>query len=808
MDYANLPSIKILVVDDHPSTATTLARALSQIGPHVEVSSATSGRQALDYVNNGAIDILITDMIMPEMTGLELIEQLQNHPAGRPTFSFLITAYEVPGLRVSARRLKVKDVIIKPFHPERICQIISQTIEEMNQARPVVSEASQSKPFTILIADDQPDNLVLLARYLDREGYSYIEARDGLETLEKVRNHLPDLVLLDVNMPYKDGFAVLEEIRADPAVESIPVIILTAARLDPTEIQTGLNLGADDYVTKPFDKRELFARIRTKLRVKQAEDAIRRRNRELNLLPEIGKELSARLDLDELSDLVLRRTVETMGAMVGHILLLNAQSPFHKQYSIAPSDNPADDAQLPPLNDLVEQIKATHDGILIENTHQHPHWQSPSEEPARSVVIVPMFGRFALMGLLILVHEQAGYFNTEHQLLLQAIASQAAIAIENARLYTNMAQQQQKLSAILQNAADAIMMFDADGCLSMLNPAAEKLFTDYDVKLGLPLAQGCGYDILIATLEDVDQSRIAMTKEILWPDRRVFTGLFTPIAEGACVVILHDVSRFKELEKVKDEFIATASHDLRNPLTSIQGYSQLIKYSGPINEQQQDFVLRIQNAVQHMSELVENMLDLAKMDLGEKRKQEPVDIAAMLAKLADEFQPQAQAKEQTLTLKKATDCLQVQGDSLKLGQAFRNLIGNAIKYTPNTGSINISIERNNSIVIVEVKDTGYGIPASDLPHIFKRFYRVRNNGHDEIKGNGLGLAIVNSIIEQHKGQINVQSEPGKGTCFTTSLPLLNQELLESIEVKQEQITTSFNDAQIATSLNTVLTGEQ
>ena len=104
MNTSALPAIKILVVDDHPNTAATLARALSVLGPRVDISSATSGVQALNQVNHDAVDILITDMIMPEMTGLELIEKLQNRPAGRPTFSFLVTEYEVPGLKVSARR--------------------------------------------------------------------------------------------------------------------------------------------------------------------------------------------------------------------------------------------------------------------------------------------------------------------------------------------------------------------------------------------------------------------------------------------------------------------------------------------------------------------------------------------------------------------------------------------------------------------------------------------------------------------------------------------------------------------------------
>jgi signal transduction histidine kinase/DNA-binding response OmpR family regulator len=771
MNTSALPAVKILVVDDHPNTAATLARALSLLGPRVDISSATSGVQALSYANNSAVDILITDMIMPEMTGLELIERLQTHPAGRPTFSFLITAYEVPGLQVSARRLKVKEVILKPVHPERICQIISKAIGEMDSARPSIPEAPQNKPFTILIADDQPDNLRLLSRYLEKEGYNYIEANDGLETLEKVRNDSPDLVLLDINMPFKDGFAVLKEIRADPVTEDIPVIILTAARLDPKEIQAGLIMGADDYVTKPFDKSELFARIRTKLRVKHAEDVIRRRNRELNLLPEIGKDLSARLNLEELSDLVLRRTVETLGAMLGHILLLNTESPFHKEYHIQTSDIPGSEMKLPPLNNLVEQIKMTHASILIQDTHNSPHWQSPTGEPARSVVIAPMFGRSALIGLLVLVHEQAGYFNIEHQLLLQAIASQAAIAVENARLYSNLAQQQQKLSAILQSAADAIMMFDPDGCVSMLNPAAEKLFIEKEAQLGLPLARGRGYDALIAHLEEIYISRESMVREVPWPDRRFFTGLFTPVAEGACVVILHDVTQFKELEKVKDEFVATASHDLRNPITNIRGYSHLIKQAGPMNEFQLDFIQRIQNAAIHMGELVDNMLDLAKMDLRVELRRESVDMAAMLAQLADEFKPQAGAKQQTLTLEQTNLDSIVAGDALKLGQALRNLLSNAIKYTPNGGRVTLTLEQSSSRIDIRIKDSGYGIPAPDLPHIFDRFYRVRNNGHDEIQGNGLGLAIVKSIAQQHGGDVTVKSGQGEGTCFTFTLPL-------------------------------------
>jgi two-component system, OmpR family, phosphate regulon sensor histidine kinase PhoR len=772
MDQSILPTIKILVVDDHPSTAQTLARAISQIGPRVEVSSATSGSQALEHAKNDGVDILITDMIMPEMTGLELIEQLQKRPAGRPTFSFLITAYEVPGLQVSARRLKVRDVINKPVHPERICQIVSQSIQEMDNARPAASESSPNKAFTILIADDQPDNLMLLSRYLDREGYDYIKASDGLETLEMVRTHLPDLVLLDVNMPYKDGFAVLEEIRADPITEHIPVIILTAARLDRAEIQSGLNMGADDYVTKPFDHKELLARIHTKLRVKQAEDMIRRQNRELKLLPEIGKELSARLNIEEIANVLLKRTGETLGAMLGHMVVLNPNGSFQKTHYCGDASVSRHARFSLPKKILLEIANDARQGFIIDDTRNDPYWSSIDNDSARSVVVVPMFGRHHLLGVLLLGNEQVGYFRLEHLLLVQAICSQASIAIENAQLNETMAQERQHLAAVLQNAADAILMFDAENRLSMVNPAGQKLFPDYEMRIGRQLAAGMGYDPLIQSLQQAWQSGTSFAGEIDWPDKRIFSAAITSIKEGGCVVVLHDISRFKELEKVKDEFIATASHDLRNPITSINGFSHLVRQAGPLNDLQSDFVTRIQDAAVHMEQLVDNMLNLAKMDLGQEFKRENVDLSLLLTKVADEFKPHAQAKGQSLTLEQTAPGSRICGDELQLLQALRNLVGNAIKYTPDNGSIRIGHEQNGGKSLIKIRDTGYGIPATSLPFIFNRFYRVRNNGRHDIEGNGLGLAIVKSIVQQHKGEVAVESEVGVGSCFTVSLPSL------------------------------------
>jgi len=765
--------VRILVVDDHPNTAATLARALSQLGAGVNVISASSGHDALEKVKTIGVDILFTDMIMPEMTGLELIEKMQKHPAGRPAYTYLVTAYDVPGLKVTAHRLKVNEVIVKPVRPERICQIASNAIEEMKHStRPVKSTVVGKKKFKVLVADDRPDNITLLTRYLEYEGYENITARDGLETLEKVRDELPDLVLLDVNMPHKDGFTVLEEIRNDPAVQHIPVIILTAARIDPSDMQSGLNLGADDYVTKPFDRHELMARIRTKLRVKEAEDIIRRRNRELNLLPEIGKELSARTDIKDLANVLLKRTVETLGAIQGNMIILSTQNGPQQNYQVSPSQESSNTEMVIPEN-LLKHIQESHQGLVVVDARNDPLWQTGQQDATiHSAVIAPLHGRKDLLGLLILTHEQENYFNLDHLLLLQAIASQAAIAVENARLYASMAQEQKRLAAVLEYAAEAILLFDTQGKLSLLNPAGEKLFTDFNANINQPLPVGHGYDALIKMLEDARSSHISKSGEVIWPDQRTFTALITPIEEGGQVAILHDVTRFKDLDQVKNEFIATASHDLKNPLTTIAGFSTLLGQAGPLNEQQKDFVSRIQGAARTMSELVQNMMSLAQMDLDATKKYEPVEIGNLLSEMENEFTSQAQLKQQILSFAPITTLVHVNGDPLQMRQLFRNLIGNAIKYTPKGGAIILTTKMNEDQALIEVKDNGYGIPSSDLPFIFNRFYRVRSGKNGEEEGNGLGLAIVKSIVEHHGGQISVESEPQKGTSFSISLPAL------------------------------------
>jgi signal transduction histidine kinase len=303
-----------------------------------------------------------------------------------------------------------------------------------------------------------------------------------------------------------------------------------------------------------------------------------------------------------------------------------------------------------------------------------------------------------------------------------------------------------------------------------LNPAGEKLIADNNIELGHPLTPGCGYDVLIELLEATRTSSHQKTGEITLPDERVFTALITPIEKDGYVAILHDVTHFKDLERVKNEFISTVSHDLKNPISVITGFTDLLQRVGPLNQKQIEYTHRIQAAAENMEGLVRCLLQLTRQEIGTILKKEVVAVNELISEVTNEFQPQANIKEQTLLFELSKEEPSVNSDPFQLKQALRNLVGNAIKYTQTGGSISLSLATKQDVVEVNVKDTGCGIPANELPLIFNRFHRVGNEALKGEEGDGLGLAIAKSIIEQHGGKITVESELGKGSCFTFTLP--------------------------------------
>ena len=933
-DSSSKKMARILIVDDHPNTAAMLARVLGKFETPVEVLTACSAEEALNLIGENHVDVLITDFMMSGMNGLDLIEKLIGE--SKPFHTILITAYDTPGLRISAKQLKVNDYLVKPVQPEKIREIVGRVLAEI---RPKSSEPSSSIPqqreFKILVADDNPDNVRLLSVRLRSEGYNYITAMDGQETLDKIRSDHPDLVLLDVNMPQKDGFEVLLEMRADKEISHIPVIVVTAARIAAKDVREGLTLGADDYVTKPVDWRELSARIRTKLRVKQAEDDLRNRTKELGVLPELSKDLGERLDVEELTRAILTRSMSALSAMNGYLVMFNSDGSItqqmHKIFDISPWT--WEELRNRFVSEgIVPQLIQRREGEIIQDTAEYDGWVKIPNDTTRSAILIPLLGRHDVLGVLTLTHEQPGFFKPDQLKLLQAMASQAAIAVENAQLFAierkrvnelvalnqlthqisqfthsaelfdqipnivrnylayptvvlwikdgeklnfhkmageenaprrslmeiapqqagntgqpaqfsgpidertgarygtgkppvissiavplvwngkvngvlsihsqrssafqesdrvmletlssqigivveriglfeSVEQEQKRTATVLRTAADAIMVLNNIGELQLINPAGERLFTDVQTRVGNQLPLNKGYDGLLELVEKARSTGHLEKGEIYWPDQRTFSVLIAPLEEGGQVAVLHDVSHFMTINKLKNEFIATATHDLKNPIFAVLGYSDLLTKVGTLNEMQTDFIRRIKNSALQMQDLVLNLLEMARIDMETDLKKDSVDFTSLVKDIGDEFHNQAQLRGHTLTVELPEETIYVQGDRMRLQQVVRNLLGNAIKYTPDGGKVQVKGSIVNESIKVDFQDNGIGIPEDALPHIFEKFYRVYNDATQDIQGNGLGLAIVKSIIEQHGGQISVDSVVGQGSCFSMTLQL-------------------------------------
>jgi signal transduction histidine kinase len=216
-----------------------------------------------------------------------------------------------------------------------------------------------------------------------------------------------------------------------------------------------------------------------------------------------------------------------------------------------------------------------------------------------------------------------------------------------------------------------------------------------------------------------------------------------------------------------------ASHELKSPLTTILAYSDLLKRAGSLTDRQVEYITRIQAVTRRMNELVRSLVEQAQADWQAASRWEVCVLTVLAREVADELLPAATAQDLTLRVKLPEPPLYVWGDPSRLRQAIRNVLSNAIKYTPARGQVALALEERGAEACLSVTDTGLGIAPADLPLIFERFYRVRTTDRLDIEGSGLGLSIVKTIVEQHHGQVAVESELGQGSCFRFSLPLFS-----------------------------------
>jgi two-component system NtrC family sensor kinase len=279
---------------------------------------------------------------------------------------------------------------------------------------------------------------------------------------------------------------------------------------------------------------------------------------------------------------------------------------------------------------------------------------------------------------------------------------------------------------------------------------------------------------LVETLQSgphTSPSRLELTLE----DGRVLNTQVSPIPNIGLVLTMQDITHLKELDRIKSEFVSTVSHDLRSPLTAILGYVELLERVGPLNDQQRDFVSRVELSVHNITTLINDLLELGRIEAGFDTRKELIPFQNLIEITIEELKAQIEEKNQ-IFIKDVPDKLPaVLGNPIQLRQMLSNLLGNAIKNTPTGGRIVLHARAEGEQIIVQVSDTGPGIPPADQPYIFDKFYRASNISSD-IPGTGLGLAIVKSVVENHLGRVWVDSALGQGTTFTIVLPISRGEI--------------------------------
>ena len=345
--------------------------------------------------------------------------------------------------------------------------------------------------------------------------------------------------------------------------------------------------------------------------------------------------------------------------------------------------------------------------------------------------------------------------------------------------------EEKKMSAIVNSLAEGLILVDGGNRVLHTNPAAANLLNVSVNQIGEDFTQIIEDVELSKVIKDT-QSQVSQNKSAISEanvgndgDKRVVRVVASPFVDEngsslGTVYVFDDITREKEIDQMKSDFISLVSHELRTPLTSIIGFVSFILdgKTGPINEKQQNSLIRVHRQSKRLAALINDLLDVSRIESGRiQMNQEPIMLLDIANQRLEEIRPQADAKEIQLNFAAPESLPPILGDEARMGQVFTNLIGNAIKFTPNNGEITVKLKVDGNLLHVEIIDTGPGIPAEERQKIFEKFYQ-RSDIHTRQKGgSGLGLSITKSIVEAHGGRLWVDDgEQGEGSKFQFVLP--------------------------------------
>jgi signal transduction histidine kinase len=320
---------------------------------------------------------------------------------------------------------------------------------------------------------------------------------------------------------------------------------------------------------------------------------------------------------------------------------------------------------------------------------------------------------------------------------------------------------------LVRNSSDGVLIA-SDGALRLLNPAAAAM-------LGLTVESSIGKPLeaifpLNPALLNLFTRSGDHTLDVRLPKRRLAFGIGHSLPTGERMVILHDVTEKQELESRRELLITTMRHDLRNPISAISGFAELVDKFGPLNDQQKHFLTRIRQTSSKLYDVVDTLVDLAWIEAGMPLAHQPIDLVVLVDKAISKLSTLAYDRRVTIAISVQRPMPTVMGDPMRLEMVIFHLLQNAIIYSEVDQSIVIHAWGDVHEAYVSVADQGIGIDDDELELIFDRLYRSRDERVRERPGGGLGLTIARTIIQRHGGDIWASSNPGQGSTFTFVLP--------------------------------------
>ncbi|MGJ3238253.1 MAG: ATP-binding protein [Anaerolineae bacterium] len=515
--------------------------------------------------------------------------------------------------------------------------------------------------------------------------------------------------------------------------------------------------------------------------------------RQRDFLLEISRAITARLDLTEVLRRVLHASVVMTAARVGIIALHNNEAGEFTIRAYTGLDREA----VPAINARLAEIIETmyQQGLdYVYLNEQLAEMAESLQEGLRQAVAMPLVFDKKPLGLLIVFRSYQTEVTRDDMQILHSFADQAAIAVHNAQLYENINQERQRLQAILDSSGDGVMILDADLEILEVNRSFEAM-TGWSSAHAVGLSQE-----QVIIWDKIEQNDLNDAMLAGWPNlspddkssdtlyvegdlqRRdgmtisigiTYAPLIAPDGKLTNIIAnVRDITNFRRAQEMQNVFISTVSHELRTPVALIKGYASTLTREDAdwdLNTVKNSLTV-IEDEADRLTELIEDLLTASKIQAERDIRITLADANLEMIARASVERLTTQSMKHTFSLSFSEDFPVVPGDSRLLRQVIDNLITNAIKYSPNGGTVTIGGRFNDETVTLFVRDEGAGISEKDQNRIFERFFRVENSLTSKTQGTGLGLYLVKAIIESHGGTINVKSHLSKGSTFYFTLP--------------------------------------